>query len=175
MAKACATQSQALTMSEVKLKIQPLSRSQTRQATTADGDREYSGRDTQTHAEQETTLYHRCVLTLPAISIQCISGNFLQILVILHSFWKTLVNLHQTGLGCLVSRFASCNAITQTAFQQSLLSNAVPIETSAITLVFTHSQRDAKFFPKSRVIGSAIPKLRVRQLAALNSGSLQEQ
>lgn len=76
MAKACAIQSQALTMFEVKLKIQPLSRFQTRQATTADGYREHSGRDTQKHAQQDTTSYNRCIVTFPATSIQCIFWNF---------------------------------------------------------------------------------------------------
>lgn len=80
MARACATQSQVLRMFEIKLKIQALSRSQTRQATTAAGYRGYSGKDAQTCAQQEKTLYHRCFLTLPATSVQCVSWNFLQIL-----------------------------------------------------------------------------------------------
>lgn len=79
MARACATQSQVLTMFEVKLKIQPLSRSQTRQATTAAGYRGYGGKDAQACAQQDTTLYHRCFLTLPATSVQRVSWNFLQI------------------------------------------------------------------------------------------------
>lgn len=92
-ARACATQSQVLTMFELKLKIQPLFRSQRRQTKTADGFRGHSGRDTWTHVQQDTTLYNHCVITLrctgrhnirnlcivtlPATSVQCISKNFL--------------------------------------------------------------------------------------------------
>lgn len=52
MARASAAQSQVLTMFEIKLKIQPLSRSKTRQATNADGYRGYNGRDVQTSKTQ---------------------------------------------------------------------------------------------------------------------------
>lgn len=81
MARDCASQSQALTVFEVKLKIQPLFRSQTRQATTVDSYRGCSGRDAYTHVSKTqhcTIAAFSCVL-LPLFST--FSWNFLQIFI----------------------------------------------------------------------------------------------
>lgn len=89
MARASATQSQALTMFEVKLKIQPLSRSQTRQATKADDYRGQSGRDVQTCTARHNIVHNiasfSCWLLLPFLVFPGISHHFL---AILHSSWK---------------------------------------------------------------------------------------
>lgn len=86
MARACATQSQALTMFEVKLKIQPLSSSQTRQAATADGYQDtVAGMHKHVHSETQhcaSTAFSRCLLP-PFSAFPGISYKYL---VILHSF-----------------------------------------------------------------------------------------
>lgn len=54
-------------------------------------------------------------------------------------YFTKLVNSRQAGLGCLVSKFVSCNLLKQMVFQQPLLNKVLSVQASVIILVLTRS------------------------------------